>query len=136
MIRDVEKVIENIINIQDTMKNENTDLKKKQVKLLKVITIVINFNGLDMAKEKISVLEERSNSNSECITKAWTYELVIKATEDRMKKKKSFRRREYKMKNYSKRKRLRIFLQWLRNEDKTQDTQQAVSWVKKYKSKP
>lgn len=70
MIRDVEKVIENIINIQDTMKNENTDLKKKQVKLLKVITIVINFNGLDMAKEKISVLEERSNSNSECITKA------------------------------------------------------------------
>lgn len=51
------------------MKKENTYLKKKQIKLIEVIIVVINFNGLDMAKEKINVLEERFDSNSECITK-------------------------------------------------------------------
>lgn len=51
------------------MKKENTYLKKKQIKLIEVIIVVINFNGLDMAKQKINVLEERFDSNSECITK-------------------------------------------------------------------
>lgn len=39
VIRDIKQVIENIIDVQVTMKKENRDLKKKQVKVLEVITM-------------------------------------------------------------------------------------------------
>lgn len=45
VIRNIKQVIKNVINVQVTMKKENTDFKKKQVKVLEVITISLILMG-------------------------------------------------------------------------------------------